>query len=111
MPLFLGTDEVLHLAKIYPPWGQLMSEKLFALATAYRLVFGVAGSYVTARLAPYRPMLHSVIGAAIGMVLTTLATVGTWNRTEMGPHWYPIILIATALPTAWLGAKFFESGK
>src|SRR3954447_11255865 len=80
--LSLGTDEVLHLARVYPPWGQLMSDKLFALATAYRLVYGVGGSYVTARLAPYRPMLHSVVGAAIGMVLTTLATIGTWTKPE-----------------------------
>ncbi len=103
----LVTDELFHVAKVYPPWGQLMSDKLFALATAYRLVFGVAGSCVTARLAPYRPMLHSVIGAVIGMVLSTLATLGTWNKPEMGPHWYPIVLIATALPTAWLGAWIF----
>jgi hypothetical protein len=80
----LGTDEVLHVAKVYSPWGQL-----------------------TARLAPYRPMLHAVVGAAIGMVLTSLATIGTWNKPEMGPHWYPIILIGTALPTAWLGAKIY----
>ncbi len=105
--LSLGTDEVFHLTKVYPPWGQLMSDKLFALATAYRLVYGVAGSYITARLAPYRPMLHAVIGAVIGMVLTTVATIGTWNKPEMGPHWYPIVLIVTALPTAWLGAKIY----
>ncbi len=105
--LSLGTDEVFHLTMVYPPWGQLMSDKLFALATAYRLVYGVAGSYITARLAPYRPMLHAVIGAVIGMVLTTLATIGTWNKPEMGPHWYPIVLIVTALPTALLGAKIY----
>lgn len=105
--LSLGTDELLHLAKVYPPWGVRMSDRLFALATAYRVIYGVVGSYVTARLAPYRPMLHSVIGALIGMALSTLATIGTWNKPEMGPHWYPIALIVTALPTAWLGATLY----
>ena len=53
--LSLGVDEVLHVLKIYPPWGERMSDGLFVLATAYRLVFSVLGCYVIARLAPSRP--------------------------------------------------------
>jgi hypothetical protein len=26
---------------------------------------------------------------------------------EFGPHWYPVSLIVTALPCAWLGAWFY----
>src|SRR2546422_5394054 len=50
--LSLGTDQVLHTLQIYPPWGQAMADSLFLLATAYRIVYGVVGGYVTARLAP-----------------------------------------------------------
>lgn len=109
--LSVGTDEVLRLLKIYPPLGQRMSDSLFALAIAYRLVFGVLGSYITARLAPYRPMLHSLIGGAIGTVLATLGAVGSWRHPEMGPHWYPVALVVTALPCAWIGAKVYGDRK
>lgn len=47
--LSLGTDQVLHLLHVYPPWGQRMADSLFLLATAYRLVFSVAGGYIAAR--------------------------------------------------------------
>jgi hypothetical protein len=102
--LSTGTDVVLHAAKIYPSLGQRMSDGLFVLATAYRTVYGVIGSYVTARLAPNKPMKHVLIGAAAGTVIATAGAVATWNK-DLGPHWYPIALILTAFPTAWVGAK------
>ncbi len=103
--LSLGTDEILHLTRVYPPWGQTMNDGLFGLATFYRTVYGILGSYITARLAPRRPMKHAFIGAAIGMVLATAGAAATWNhQPPLGPHWYSVVLIVEALPTAWLGA-------
>jgi hypothetical protein len=102
--LSTGTDVVLHAAKIYPSLGQRMSDGLFVLATAYRTVYGVIGSYVTARLAPNKPMKYALIGAALGTVIATAGALATWNK-DLGPHWYPIALILTAFPTAWVGAK------
>jgi hypothetical protein len=102
--LALGTDEVLHVAKVYPPWGQVMSDALFGLATAYRILYSVAASYVTARLAPNRPMGHALTGGAIGFALSILGAVATWNR-GLGPHWYPIVVAAMAMPCAWIGGK------
>ena len=82
-----------------------MSDGLFWLATFYRTIYGILGSYITARLAPRRPMKHALIGALIGMVLATAGAVATWNHEPpLGPHWYSVILIVEALPTAWLGA-------
>ena len=105
----LGTDAVMHATGVFPPWGQPMSDALFLLATIYRTIFSVAGSYLTARLAPHRPMLHALAGCAIGLVLSTAGAIATWNRgPEFGPHWYPIALIVLALPTAWLGGKLRE---
>ena len=54
--LSIGTDAILHALKIYPTLGQGMSDQLFLLATAYRTLYAVIGSYITARLAPDRPM-------------------------------------------------------
>ena len=102
--LSLGTDLALHAAGIFPALGQRMSDALFVLATVYRTLYGVVGSYVTARLAPDRPMGHAVVGGFIGLALSILGAVVTWNK-DLGPHWYPLVLIATAMPTAWLGGK------
>ena len=68
--LSLGTDLALHAAGIFPPLGQIMSNALFLLATIYRTVYAVVGSYITARLAPNRPMQHALLGGAIGLVLS-----------------------------------------
>ena len=103
--LSLGTDMVLHATAVFPPWGQRMSDALFLLATAYRTLYAVGGSYVTARLAPHRPMKHALAGGVVGLVLSTVGAVATWSRPELGPHWYPLALVATALPCAWVGGR------
>ncbi len=107
--LSIGTDAILHALKIYPTLGQGMSDQLFLLATAYRILYGIIGSYVTARLAPDRPMWHAMVGGVIGLILSIVGAVATWKHTEMGPHWYPLALVVTALPSAWLGGKIRET--
>jgi len=102
--LSLGTDLALHATGVFPALGQRMSDALFVLATSYRTLYSVVGSYVTARLAPDRPMGHALVGGLIGVALSTLGAVVTWNK-DLGPHWYPLALIVTAMPTAWLGGK------
>jgi len=74
----------------------------FAIATVYRFLWGVIGGYTTARLAPERPMLHAIILGGIGFVLALAGCVMMW---KLGNHWYPIALVITALPSAWLGGK------
>jgi hypothetical protein len=104
--LSIGTDLAMHATSIFPPWGQPMSDALFLLATAYRNAFAVIGSYITARLAPHRAMKHALIGGAVGLVLSIVGAVTTWNRgPEFGPHWYPIGLVITAIPCAWIGGR------
>ena len=104
----LGTDAVMHMAGIFPALGQAMSGPLFLLATIYRTIYQVIGSYLTARLAPYRPMQHALIGGLIGLLLSTVGMVATWNKGPgFGPHWYPIALTVLAIPTAWAGGKLF----
>lgn len=106
--LSIGTDIVLHKLGIFPELGQRMSDQLFILATAYRTLYGILGSYVTARMAPNRPMWHAIVGAVIGMILGTVGAVVTWNK-GLGPHWYPIALVVEGIPCAWIGAKIRES--
>ena len=110
--LTLGTDVALHATGVFPALGQPMSDGLFLLATIYRTLYGVIGSYITARLAPDRPMGHALAGGVVGLVLSTTGTVVTWNKgPAFGPHWYPVALIVLAMPTAWAGGKFCELQK
>jgi hypothetical protein len=102
--LSLGTDELLHVAGIFPAWGQPMSDALFLLATVYRTVYNVAGSYIVARLAPDRPLQHALASGVVGLVLGTAGSVATWNR-GLGPHWYALAIIALAMPCAWAGGR------
>lgn len=102
--LSIGTDVVLHLAGIFPALGERVADKLLLLATAYRTIYSIAGSYITARLAPDRPMRHALAGGVVGLIVSTAGAVATWNRgPAFGPHWYPFALIVLAMPCAWLG--------
>ena len=100
--LTIGTDMVMHATGVFPPWGEPMSDALFVLATAYRIVYGVAGCYVAARLAPSRPMLHALILGAIGFVLRIAGSVAMWDA---GPAWYSLAIIAIAMPCAWVALE------
>lgn len=76
------------------------------LATLYRTVYGVLSSYITAWLAPSRPMGHALVGGGIGLAASIVGAVVTWNKgPAFGPHWYPLALVVLALPTAWVGGK------
>jgi hypothetical protein len=106
--LSLGTDFVLHMAHVFPPLGASMTgyDGPLLLATIYRTLYGVLSSYIAARLAPHRPMLHAIVLGALGFAVSILGAVVTWNKgPAFGPHWYPVALIVLALPTAWLGGK------
>lgn len=104
--LSLVTDALFHKLGVFPPLGEYTPDKPLLLATAYRVIFGVIGSYITARLAPRNPMRHALIGGCIGIALGTLGAVATWNR-NLGPHWYSVALIVFGLPQSWLGAKLY----
>jgi hypothetical protein len=104
----LATDEMLHRIGVFPPWGASMVgfDGALLLATVYRTIYGVAGSYITVRLAPSRPMGHALVGGAIGLAVSILGAAVTWNKgPAFGPHWYPLALIVLALPTAWVGGR------
>jgi hypothetical protein len=98
-----ATDVVMHATGVFPPTSAPpMSGALFLLAFAYRFVFDIAGSYLTARLAPHRPMRHALVLGCIGLALSITGAIALWDA---GPAWYPLALAASAVPCAWLGAR------
>ena len=99
----LGTDQLFHALEVYPPWGQPMYDTgLLLLALAYRSVYAVLGSYITASFAPRNPMRHALILGVVGLVLSLAGAIATIPM-DLGPSWFPIALVLTALPCAWLG--------
>lgn len=102
--LTLFTDAVLHKAGFYPPLGEWTPSPALAIATMYRILYSVLGSYIVALLAPSSPMKHALISGAIGVIASAAGAVATWN-SNLGPHWYPLALVVIALPCAWVGGK------
>jgi hypothetical protein len=104
-----GMDAVMHLSGIFPPMGQPMANGLWGLALGYRILFSIIGCYLTAYMAPARPMQHAMILGWIGVLLSLLGVLAFWNKgPEFGPKWYPIALVFISLPCAWLGGKLRE---
>ncbi len=107
--LSLAADALMHSTGIFPPLGQPMPDSRFFLALAYRTAIGIFGGFLVAKIAPDRPMRHALLSGGIGLVISAIGVVLTWDAgPEFGPHWYPIALAATALPTAWAGAHIAE---
>ena len=100
--LSIATDMVMHATGVFPPFGQRMSDALFVLATAYRTVYGVAGGYVAARLAPDRPMQHALAYGGVGLVASI---AGAATARDLGPAWYSLAIVAMAMPCAWVGGR------
>jgi hypothetical protein len=95
-------DVVLHLARVFPPLDQPIDNAQALLATSYRIVIGICGAWLTARLAPAKPMTHVLWLGAIGLLVSAVAAVATWNA-GLGPRWYPVAIAALAFPQSWAG--------
>ena len=101
-------DIVLHATGVFPPLNQPINDALALLATSYRIVISVGGAWLTARLAPDKPVKHAIVLGYVGIVLGIVGVVATWNM-ELGPRWYPIALTVLAIPQCWLGGKIYET--
>lgn len=104
-----GTDLLLETLGIFTPPDQgFHTTWMVVTALVYRVLFEVGGSYLTAALAPSRPMLHTIVLGTIGLVLGVAAAIVTIPM-NLTPAWFPIAIAASSLPTAWLGARLYTS--
>jgi hypothetical protein len=109
--LSLATDQLLHSLEVYPAWGQPMrdiGDNLLALG--YRIAYAVLGSYLAARLAPRHPMRHALALGWAGLALSLLGAIVAIPM-DLGPSWYPVGLVLTALPCAWLGGALHRAAR
>ncbi|MBZ5525853.1 MAG: hypothetical protein LAP21_26825 [Acidobacteriia bacterium] len=101
-----GTDAILRATRVFPPWGPVvMDDHLLILAAAYRSFYIIAGSYLTARLAPDRPMMYALILGAVQVMIDVVVAVSWAKGAQFLPRWYPLALILLAMPCAWVGAR------
>jgi hypothetical protein len=100
-------DILLHVTGVFPGMNQPLDDALALLATSYRIVIGIGAAWLTARLAPQKPMKHAMILGSVGVILAIAGVVATWNL-GLGPRWYPISLAVLALPQSWVGGWIYE---
>ncbi len=54
-------------------------------------------------------MRHALALGVVGLVLSTIAAITTIPM-DLSPSWFPIALVLTALPCAWLGGALQRTG-
>ena len=53
-------------------------------------------------------MGHALALGVIGVLISSAGAIYAWDKGPgFGPRWYPIGLVVTALPTAWLGGRLY----
>jgi len=109
--LAMAADQVAYAAALFPQPPEVTYETLpYVIATTYRAAFGVAGAWLTARLAPSDPMRHALVLGGIGLLLSGAGLIASFTM-DLGPVWYPLALLIVTLPCAWLGGRLALGGK
>jgi hypothetical protein len=105
--LATGTDLGIKSAfpAMFGPGGRVDSVPLLLATNLYVFVFATFGCWLTARLAPARPMLHAMILGGLGLAFNILGSAMMWDSA---PVWYHALAVAMALPAAWLGGWIRE---
>lgn len=102
--LSIGADMALGALGIFPPVTrpELYDSWMLLVALAYTAAFSFLGGYVTARLAPSRPLRHVLLLASLGLVGGIAGAYSSW---QIMPHWYCVASIMAAPLAAWLGGQ------
>jgi hypothetical protein len=102
-----GTDIILEsigflkLPFLDNPWW------LILLVAIYRSIYTITGCYIAASLAPNCPMFHALTLGGIGFVIGILSS---FAMSKDLPVWFSVLMVALALPCAWLGGKLKNGG-
>ncbi len=106
--LAFGMDAVVRNAMpgAFSASGRVDSVPLLLFIAAYVFVFAVAGCYLTARLAPRRPMLHALVLGVLGLIFNVAGTIAMW---ETAPVWFHGVSLLLVMPAAWLGGWLREA--
>lgn len=105
--LSIGTNVLLSnvAPDLYPASGIVTDTGALLLALAYVAVYAIGGCYLTARMAPSRPMLHALVLGVLGLAFNVMGVVTTWGQV---PAWYSLVGLALTMPYAWIGGRIRE---
>lgn len=103
--LSIGTDVALNGAGLMNMANfKENSSGIILIVIMYRFIFNIVGCYVTAKLAPNKPMKHVLIIGIIGTIFAILGSAAMWDKAVV---WYNISIILISMPSAWIGAKLY----
>jgi hypothetical protein len=85
--------------------GRMTSVPLLLLTQMYVFAFAVFGCWLTARLAPNRPLQHALVLGALGLAFNVVGTIARWDNA---PAWYHVIALMLVMPAAWIGGRLRE---
>lgn len=103
--LSIAADAVLEKLNFFSTENfKYTSTSILLLIILYRFAFNATGCYLTAKLAPQKPMLHVSIIGVLGTVLSILGSVIMWDKTV---PFYNIAIILISFPSAWIGGKMY----
>src|SRR5262245_9516464 len=102
----LGLDQVMTRTGVFTDVIGTMTTGDWLIALSYRLVAAIGGGWITARLAQSRPVFLAIVLGVIGTLVGLAGFAAAFiRRPDLGPLWYPALLVITAIPCTWLGAK------
>lgn len=102
--LSVATDKLLEANGVLPHGNLYVSAALIWFVLFYRTAFNTLGFFLTAKLAPQKPMKHALILGVIGTLVSAIAAITTKDM-NLGPSWYAWTLAALTMPAAYLGGK------
>ena len=92
--------------ELFPSDGRLTDPLALIISTVTVAIYGIAGCYLTARLAPAQPMKHALILGAMGLLVNIVFAFQFWGDV---PAWYLLLNLALVMPYAWIGGRLRET--
>ena len=105
--LSYGADALLHtlVPGAIGAGGRIDSTPVLLLVICYVALFAISGCYLTARLAPNRPMRHALVLGALGLVFNIMGTIAVWSTA---PVWFHVVSLLLVMPYAYVGGRLRE---
>lgn len=105
--LNVGTNALLArvMPGLVPADGPVTDPAALILVCAYVAVFGILGCWVTARLAPSRPMLHALVLGALALAMSVPVAMQNWGDA---PAWFNVFNLVAVMPYAYIGGWLRE---
>ena len=102
MVLSIGADILLRafFPKAFSPSGAVQSWFAAITTICYAAAFGALSSYLTARLAGGRPVMHAMVLGGVVLLVVVAELAGSWHSA---PAWFNLCFLAIILPSAYLG--------